>query len=224
MKTLFTLVASTLLSSAVLAQPSPPPALDAPHPDGPPPPASRDEGDRPGPHDNRDRGDRDDGPRGPRDGGGPGPGMRGPGGGGPLSPGMAERRAEQFERIRGYLDLVDRYAKMARDPAMSGIAAVVSANDILRPRGTDVAIEYFTKLLPEVKNPSVARAIRVQLVDLYRAAGQQDQALEQLKQIMTADTSNEPAAPPPPPGGPRGPGAGAGGPGAGGPGAGGPGR
>ena len=57
------------------------------------------------------------------------------------------------------------------------------------------------KLLPEVKTPAVQRAIRLQLVDLYKAAGKQDQALDQLKQLMTADTSNEPApqTPPPPP-------------------------
>lgn len=120
--------------------------------------------------------------------------------------GGPERRLQQFETLRGYLDIVDRFGRMTRDPAMSGIAAVVSANDILRPRGTQVAIEYFTKLLPEVKNPAVSRAIRVQLVDLYKAAGQQDQALEQLRTIITADTSNEPAAPPPPPGSPGGPG------------------
>ena len=117
-----------------------------------------------------------------------------------------EVRNQRFDAIRGYLDIVDRFGRMARDPAMSGIAAVVSANDILRPRGTDAAIEYFTKLLPEVKTPAVQRAIRVELVDLYKAAGKQDQALEQLKMLMTADTSNEPAAPTPPPGGPGGPG------------------
>jgi len=83
--------------------------------------------------------------------------------------------------------------------------AVVAANDILRPRGADVAIEYFTKLLPEVKTPAVQRAIRITLVDLYKTAGKQDLALEQLKQLMTADTSGEPSLPPPPPG-PGGPG------------------
>jgi hypothetical protein len=116
----------------------------------------------------------------------------------------SDPRMMQFERLRGYLDAVDRYAKLARDPQNSGIAAVVAANDILRPRGADVAIEFFTKLLPEVKTPAVQRAIRITLVDLYKAAGKQDQALEQLKQLMTADTSGEPSMPPPPPGpGPR---------------------
>jgi thioredoxin-like negative regulator of GroEL len=137
---------------------------------------------------------------------GPGGGMAGMGGGA-AGPGM-ERRLQQFEAMRGYLDIVDKFGRMARDPAMSGIAAVVSAGDILKPRGTDAAIEYFTKLLPDAKNPSVIRAIRLQLVDLYKASGKQDQALEQLRTIITADTSNEPAAPPLPPPNSGGPGGG----------------
>jgi hypothetical protein len=178
MKTAYFLLASLLLISAAIAQPRPG------GPEGGPPP-----GERPGP--------RGEGRR-------PGPGMDdGPG---HADGGMSsDPRMMQFERLRGYLDAVDRYAKLARDPQNSGIAAVVAANDILRPRGADVAIEYFTKLLPEVKTPAVQRAIRITLVDLYKTAGKQDLALEQLKQLMTADTSGEPSLPPPPPG-PGGPG------------------
>ena len=175
MKLAYCLIASILFSSMAFGQPRPPGGPDG---GGPPP---RDRG--PGP------GGPGDGPRGDR-----GPGMREDGHGGGTDPRMA-----RFELMRGYLDAVGRYAQLARDPANSGIAAVVSAADILRPRGADVSIEYFTKLLPEVKTPAVQRAIRIQLVDLYKAAGKQDQALEQLKQLMTADTSGEPSLPPPPP-------------------------
>ena len=183
MKTAYFLLAFVLLASAAIAQPRP----GGPEGGGPP-------GERGGPP-----------PRG--EGRRPGPGMDGeerfPGGRGDGSM-SSDPRMMQFERLRGYLDAVDRYAKLARDPQNSGIAAVVAANDILRPRGADVAIEYFNKLLPEVKTPAVQRAIRITLVDLYKAAGKTDQALEQLKQLMTADTSGEPSMPPPPgPGGPR---------------------
>ena len=103
---------------------------------------------------------------------------------------------QRFEPMRGYLDTVDRYSRMAHNPNHAGIAAVVAAvvaaGDILKPRGTDAAIDYFTKLLPEVKSPAVQRAVRLQLVDLYKQAGKQDEALEQLKLLMTADA--EPAA------------------------------
>src|SRR5947207_13401553 len=149
MKTTLALIFSVLLSSAALAQPAPPPPPREGGGGGPP-----------------DRGDRRDDRPGPRDGR---PG--GPGGFGGMSPSEMEPRMRQFEFLRGYLELVDRYAHLARDPSMSGIAAVISAGDILKPRGADAAIDYYTKLLPEVKSPGVQRAIRLQLVDLYKAAG-----------------------------------------------------
>jgi len=109
-------------------------------------------------------------------------------------------RMARLNMMRGYLDAVDRYARLAHDPAMSGIAAVVTASDLLKPRGADVAIDYFTKLLPSVKSKSIERAIRIQLVDLYKAAGKQDQALDQLKTLMLAEPlANEGQTPMPPP-------------------------
>ena len=65
----------------------------------------------------------------------------------------------------------------------------------------DAAIAYFEKTLPEAKSPAVQRAIRLQLVDLYKAVGKQDQALDQLKTLMTAEPGpndlQQPAPPPP---------------------------
>ena len=90
------------------------------------------------------------------------------------------------EMLRGYLDLVDRYASLARDPVAAAVAAVLSANEILKPRGADAAVEYFTKLLPDVKNLAVQRAIKIQLADLYKNSGQHDKALEQLQSLITA--------------------------------------
>ncbi|MGH7179822.1 MAG: hypothetical protein ACREJC_20775 [Tepidisphaeraceae bacterium] len=97
---------------------------------------------------------------------------------GPRPPG------QQIEMMRGYLDVVDRYSRMSRDPVAAGIGAVITANDILRPRGADAAIEYFTKILPDVKNEAVQRAIRSMLIDLYKTSGQQDKALEQLSELI----------------------------------------
>jgi thioredoxin-like negative regulator of GroEL len=98
---------------------------------------------------------------------------------------------EQVERLRNWLELVDRYARMARNPVDAGIAAVINANDLLRPRGTQAAIDYFNKLLSEVKNDAVQRAIRLQLVELYRSGGQEEKALEQLRTLMIAAPAGE---------------------------------
>ena len=97
----------------------------------------------------------------------------------------------QVEAMRNYLDVFDRYTRLSRDPASAGVAAVVTAGEILRARGADSAITYFNKVLPEVKNESVQRAIRLQLVELYKMSGQQDKALEQLQQLMVAAPEGE---------------------------------
>ena len=192
------LLASTLIASFAMAQQQPPPS------DGAPPPP----GERQGPP-----GGGGGGRGGPR-GEGRGPGMRGDGegpgmmGGGGMGMGMGmggqmgtDPRMLKFEMLRGYFDAVDRYARLARDPSMAGIASVVAAADLLRPRGADAAIAYFEKTLPEAKSPAVQRAIRLQLVDLYKAVGKQDQALDQLKTLMTAEPGpndlQQPAPPPP---------------------------
>jgi hypothetical protein len=108
-------------------------------------------------------------------------------------------RNERFEHLRNYLGVVEAFSRLSRDPNQAGIAAVLGAADILRPRGTDAGIEYFTKLLPEVKSPAVQRAVRLQLVDLYKAAGKQDDALAQLREVMKGAPETEPTPPAAPP-------------------------
>ena len=139
----------------------------------PPPPASADaDQDRERDRGDRERGDRPEPPPGRRPGGPGGPGPR-----------MGEG---PFEKMRGYLDLVDRFSRLARDPAASGVAAVIAAGDVLRTRGADAAFTYYNKQLETVKNDTVKRAIRLQLVDLYRQSGQQDKALEHLTDLMNS--------------------------------------
>jgi hypothetical protein len=131
--------------------------------------------------------------RGP---GGPGMGPGGPGGPPPPPPPPVSDRIRHVEMLRGYLDLVEQYAQMANNPTNSGVAAVITAGDILKAKGPDSAIEYFTKLLPDVKDASVQRAIRIQLADLYKASGQSDKALEQLRTLMTgAAPTTAPSSP-----------------------------
>jgi hypothetical protein len=120
---------------------------------------------------------------------------RRPMGPGPMSPMSAA--AMQVEAMRNWLELIERYARMSRDPVSSGVAAVVGANDLLRKGPPEKAIEYFTKLLPEVKNEAVDRTIRLQLVELYAKTNQQEKALEQLRML----TVNVPAGAGQPPDG-----------------------
>src|SRR5438552_13511088 len=98
-----------------------------------------------------------------------------PGGG----PNMPDGPMGQIQMLRGYLDLVDSMSRLCKDPNAAGVAAVINASEVLKPRGADAAIDYFNKLLPDVKSPAVGRAIRIQLMDLYKNSGQHDKALEQ---------------------------------------------
>ena len=98
--------------------------------------------------------------------------------------------------MQRYMELVNQYSKMSSDAQSSGVAAVIAASDILKPRGADAAIQWFNKVLPEVKNPAVRRAIRGQLADLYKQAGQADKALDELQALMTEASSEAPATPP----------------------------
>jgi hypothetical protein len=106
-------------------------------------------------------------------------------------PGWAPRNRDftgpvgQIQLLRGYLELVDSYTKIARDPTTSGIAAVVNAGEILKPRGQQAVADYFTKTLPNVKNEAIQRAIRLQLIQVYKESGQQDKALEQMDALIT---------------------------------------
>jgi len=97
-------------------------------------------------------------------------------------------------RFGGYLTMVGQYSKLAADPEASGVAAVISAGDVLRRKGPQAGIDYFTKILPSVKIDAVKRAIHLQLIDLYKAAKQEDKALEELSTLITAETPEFPAA------------------------------
>ena len=122
---------------------------------------------------------------GPRPERGPGDGRDGMGPGGPPGRG-GNPLMLQIDQMRGWLDIVDRYARMSRDPVAAGVAAVIAADDLFRNKPPEQAIEYFGKLLSEVKNEAVQRAIRLQLVELYGKSNQPDKALEQLRLLMIA--------------------------------------
>ena len=92
----------------------------------------------------------------------------------------------RFDLMRGYIDLVDRIARLSRDPTTAGVAAVISAADLLKARGADAGIEYFTRMLESAKNDAVQRAIRIQLIELYKQSGQHEKAMEQLTELINA--------------------------------------
>lgn len=148
--------------------------------DGPPP---RDGQDGPPPRDG-ERGPGGPGRDGERGPGGPGAAM-GPHGQGPQA--SAPGAGGDVNRFGGYISMIGQYSKLAADPEASGVAAVISARDVLRRKGPQEGINFFTTILPNVKIEAVKRAIHLQLIDLYKANKQDDKALEELKVLITAE-------------------------------------
>lgn len=206
-------IAATMFATSG-AQQTPPPGDDASatrpagEDRGGPPGDRRDDRGPRGPHGEEGRGPRgeDRGPRG-EDRGGPPGGPGGPGGGsdgrfgGPGGPGNPMghgggpgghdmRRPPSVDTMRNYLDLVDRYTAMSQDPSKAGVAAVLTAADLLRAQGNDAAIKYFEGVLGDTEKPltpEINRAVRLQLAELYKAANQPDKALDQLKAVMQGE-------------------------------------
>ena len=196
------LISAMLMSPVALAQEAPP----GPGGPGGPPPRDQRDGrggpDRPMPPGGGRDGDRDGGPGFPGGPGGPGgpgrDGGRGPGGPGMGRPGMGQV-PPAVEAMRNYLELVNRYSQMSRDATTAGIAAVIAASDILKPRGAQAAIDYFNGALKDVKNEAIQRAIHGQLAELYKQSGQHDKALDELRSLMTGAPAGATSTPPPSP-------------------------
>lgn len=96
--------------------------------------------------------------------------------------------------FRDYLDLIDEFASVSKDQSSSGVAAVVYAEDVLKAKRPQDAIDWFNQVLPEIKDPVVQRAVRLRLAELYRTTNQPDKALEQLRVLITAPPPTSPAA------------------------------
>ena len=94
-----------------------------------------------------------------------------------------EQPAQTVEQMEKFLYLVDHFARLSDNPTSSAIGAVLQAADLLKDKPQD-AINYFNNALPDVKNESVRRVIRLQLADLYKRTNQPDKALEQLREVM----------------------------------------
>ncbi|MCX5660372.1 MAG: tetratricopeptide repeat protein [Planctomycetota bacterium] len=89
----------------------------------------------------------------------------------------------QIELMSKLLGVVGEFTKIADSPSASGVAATMGIDDHFKNPAE--AIAFLEKVLPQVKDAPVQRAIRVKLADLYKKSGQHEKALEQLERLMT---------------------------------------
>ena len=107
---------------------------------------------------------------------------------------MALSRIAQWSDLtEKYLFVVDHCARLSDNPTASAIAAALQVEEVLKDRPQD-AIDYFNRTLPDVKNDSVRRVIRLQLAELYRKTNQSDKALEQIRELMVLAPAGAPHA------------------------------
>jgi 2-iminoacetate synthase ThiH len=99
----------------------------------------------------------------------------------------------QMRMFQGYMMMVEQSARMSRDASTSGVAAVIMAGDLMKKKGPEATIKYYTDLLSDVKDPAVERAIRFQLVELYKRTDQSDKALSELTRLITGKPTTQPS-------------------------------
>jgi hypothetical protein len=142
---------------------------------------------------------RGEGPEGRDHDRGPGDRERGPGGmdggfgrgdGDGMGMGMLPPQMRMFQ---GYMMMIEQSARMSRDASASGVAAAVMAGDLLRKKGPEAAISYYTGLLPDIKDPTIERAVRFQLVELYKRTNQEEKALGELTRLITGKATTQPS-------------------------------
>jgi len=80
--------------------------------------------------------------------------------------------------------MMQQMVTIAQSESASAVAAAIAAGEMLKSSGPEQAVEYLEKMLKEVKDPAVKRAIRFQLADNYKNSGQQEKALEQYELLM----------------------------------------
>lgn len=99
------------------------------------------------------------------------------------------RYADQMEK---FLFVVDHLTRTSDNATSSAVAAALQVNEVLKDKPQD-AIDYFNRVLPDVKNDSVRRVIRLQLAELYRRTNQPEKSLDQLRELMVLAPAGTPA-------------------------------
>jgi hypothetical protein len=92
----------------------------------------------------------------------------------------------EIEMFGQMLETVATYGKIAKDPDLAGVAAVLSVEDHIDD-DIDGGIAFLTGALKDTKSDAVRRAIHMKLVDAYSAKDDHKKALEHLRKVITDD-------------------------------------
>jgi len=79
------------------------------------------------------------------------------------------------------LDLMGRMAEIAEHPEASAVVAIMSLEDYME---MEEAADFLQEVLPDVTNPTVRRAIRFKLIEVYGHLDNQDGVRDQLRALI----------------------------------------
>ncbi len=88
---------------------------------------------------------------------------------------------EMYSQLVG---LIQDMHTVADDASASGVMAVMSVDDHVQ--GQD-RIKFLNDMLRDTDDPTVRRAIRIKLIESYKDMGDNDEALEQIEALITAE-------------------------------------
>ncbi|WP_428389789.1 hypothetical protein [Mucisphaera sp.] len=90
---------------------------------------------------------------------------------------------EEIELFSRLLGLVHEVADIAEDEGVAGVAAVMGVEDYIEEPRERIA--FFERVMPETDHPTIRRAIRLELSELYGETGQREKGLAMLEALIT---------------------------------------
>ncbi|MEO0965145.1 MAG: hypothetical protein AAFY08_08490 [Planctomycetota bacterium] len=88
----------------------------------------------------------------------------------------------ELEAVTRVMDIVEQMTEVAKDPDASAIAAIISVSDHHDEREQ---VEFLEGVLQETSSETVRRAIRMQLIEVYKHSDRMDKAAEQARMLIT---------------------------------------
>ena len=92
---------------------------------------------------------------------------------------------ELLEVVQSYLSMVEQMRAATSDPLTALIIAQHDMKEILQKTGTPAdAVKEFRRTLEGLEDPAARTAVRFAIADVYKAAGDMEKALVELRAIV----------------------------------------
>lgn len=88
----------------------------------------------------------------------------------------------ELDAVTRVMDIVEQMTEVAKDPDAAAIAAIISVSDHHDEREQ---VEFLEGVLQETSSETVRRAIRMQLIEVYKHSDRMDKAAEQARMLIT---------------------------------------